>query len=244
MQRSTLVSLIIAAAVAGAVPGCRKGRPSPKEIVEKAITAHGGEANLWKRRLGKTKGFEKGKELNLVWEESFDFPEKFARLRTGTAHGRHLAQEILLKDGVFSLREGVQPVQEREAADVDRAGQTFGLLFLLWHLRQNETELSTLDDAEADGSPAAGIRHSAHGMSNDYYFNKQNGLLAKTVVRRPMQAGGHYTAENLFGDYRKVDGVILPHRLRTYLLGELMVEWRITEIQLVDRLDEKVFTLP
>jgi hypothetical protein len=233
MCRSALTSLLLATPLLCAALGCReewsapekerlalekerpaveKERLSPQAILEKAVRAHGGEANFTKRRLGKSKGFEKGDQIDVRWEETFDYPDKWIRRRSGSWDGQEFSQVFLCKDGRLWVQQGQQPVKERDGPPAALASQTWAFLSSLVLLLRSKPRLSPLDDADVEGAAAAGVRVEADGLSVDYYFNKKSGLVVKTVVRPPGRA---YVSETNCGDFRTVDGAILPHRLKT-----------------------------
>ncbi len=74
------------------------------------------------------------------------------------------------------------------------------------------------------------------------YFDTESGLLVRMIATIPT-AGGDIPMDVSLGDYREVDGVRLPHKLVTKLLGQERVGTLVSVMHNL-RLAEDLFDLP
>src|SRR3954454_20051025 len=85
--------------------GCAKTTADPQAVLEKAIAAHGGEANLTKHRTGRTWGTDTGTDVRIDWEEYFDAPGRWVRRAEGTLNGRKIRYTRLFDEGALWLSD-------------------------------------------------------------------------------------------------------------------------------------------
>ncbi len=92
----------------------------------------------------------------------------------------------------------------------------------------------TLDPESADSAREA--------SPQTLYFDTESGLLVKMAASIPT-AGGDIPMEVLLSDYRKVDGILLAHKIVTKLMGQERVGTTVSVMHNL-RLDKNLFDLP
>jgi hypothetical protein len=59
-----------------------------------------------------------------------------------------------------------------------------------------------------------------------------------------MNPDQEFTSEEVFEDFRKIDGALVPHKVTIKRDGKVFLESELTEIQGFDRLDDALFAKP
>jgi hypothetical protein len=219
-----------------------------KAVIKKAIKAHGGAEKLKKLQATVTKskgkfygmgeGIEYEQEMSMqlpnrirVYVEAGDF--KFTQITNGDKGWRKIGDntEDLTKEQLDESKENLY------AATVAH----------LVVLTDKAYELSSLGEVKVGDRPAIGVRvkHKGH-RDVSLFFDKEKGLLLKSETRGKdtMGDGGEFTAVMLYKDYKKVDGLMAPHKIVINHDGKLFVEAEITEVKYSEKLDDNVFDKP
>jgi len=104
--------------------------------------------------------------------------------------------------------------------------------------------MRALQETQSDtGVVQQGLELSAPGLEPVVlYINPATGLISKQTY----VAGGpgQPVIEELFSDYRVVDGVQVAHTAAVRRAGQLMLERRVTAISINPPLDPALFTRP
>jgi hypothetical protein len=74
------------------------------------------------------------------------------------------------------------------------------------------------------------------------FFDKNTGLIAKAIAH-PITQQGEITAEVFYSDYKKVDGILIPHRIRQKAAGQ-EIEITLEKIEHNVKLPENRFDPP
>ena len=92
--------------------------------------------------------------------------------------------------------------------------------------------------------PAIGIQVSqADHRDVALYFDRVTGLLVKKVLR-PHAGGADSLQEEIFSDFKDVEGLKRPTRVRILINGVPHVEADIRVTEFRERIDDKEFTKP
>jgi hypothetical protein len=59
-----------------------------------------------------------------------------------------------------------------------------------------------------------------------------------------MNGGKEYMAETFYSDYKKVDGLLIAHKLLIKRDGNKYVDAEVTEVKVSEKLDDSVFAKP
>jgi outer membrane lipoprotein-sorting protein len=130
---------------------------------------------------------------------------------------------------------GPQADMAKDQADFDGA-------LVDWKAKGHTVELVGLE--EVGGVKAQKIKVTKKNGQVQYFFlNPDTGLEIKTTTE-VQQGGTTMTVETELSDYRSVDGIMLPHALKTSINGTPTASIIVEKIELNAPLDESLFSLP
>jgi hypothetical protein len=226
----------------------RAQEAAPKAIIEKAIKAHGGAEAIKKYAAEVVKA--KGKvhimdmAIDYTSETSYQAPNKLRVVVDAAAF--KFTQVVNGDKGWMDFNGEVSEMNKdymEEARQELHAMEVGRLLPVL----EDGYKLSALAETKVGGKPAVGVKVEY----KDYrpvslFFDKDSGLLVKVERRAKdvMAGGAEYTAEVLYGDYKKVEGLQMPYKETINRDGKKFIESEATEIKVAEKLDDKVFAKP
>jgi hypothetical protein len=249
-MRKNLGTLAILAALV-VVPALR-AEDTTKELLDKAIKAHGGAdlLNKYKAATVKTKGklFLMGKALDVTGELSSELPDRMRQEITIEVMGQKFPSiQVLNKDKGWVSAAGKTIDMPKELLEEAREEMHGFEVSQLTPLKKKEYKLTPLSESKVGGRPVLGLRVSRKGYRDiSLYFDKTTHLVVKMETRAKdlMGGGKEVTSETYFEDYKPVKGLQQPHRIvqkrdgKDYLTGE------VTDLKLFEKLDDKVFAKP
>lgn len=247
MKRQFILAAILITGIPILV-SCCQNRPDAQAILDKAIVAHGGKAELCKPRTGMLKGTDKafGREVNQ--QEWFDLPRKWKRVTSATFGGRKRVSVNLMVDGnLWQWEDGAEPEQAKNRGS---AAPYFASLMLLIGLKESKAQMATLKPIKVNDHVAVGLRASLNGGGGDYYFDKDSGLLVQSNIAWEPEPGKHYQLRTVYGEYKEMAGVKLAYRRTMYATAEkssdevLIADFQVTEIKVQNAIPAEVFALP
>ncbi len=233
-------------AVSGIIIFSVRGNEEAKlrEIIARAVKAHGGADNLEKCKASITK--VKGKMLDLDYTavNSVQLPD---RLRTAAESKLGKIVQIINGDkGWVKLGELSKECIKEELPEMREQLNVLRISHLT-ALAEKEYRLSPLGEENIDGHQAIGIRVERKGYRDvNLFFDKENGLLLKmqTPIRDLLRGGEEVAAETIYGDYRNIDGVMTAHKFTIKYDGKTYNEGEITEVKYSENLDDGIFDKP
>ncbi|MHB1425232.1 MAG: hypothetical protein ACYC3I_18840 [Gemmataceae bacterium] len=215
-----------------------------RELIERAIKAHGGPENLEKLKASVTK--IKGKIIDLDYsaENSIQLPDHLrtsAESKLGKYVQIYNGEKGWIKLGELSrecIKEELPEMREQlNALQISR----------LTVLSDKEYKLSPLGEEKIDDRTVVGIRVEHKGYRDvNLFFDKESNLLLKmqTHLKDPMRGGEEVAAETLYNDYTDVDGIMTAHKFTIKYDGKVYNEGEIIEIKYSETLDDSVFERP
>jgi len=220
-------------------------------IVEKAIKAHGGEANLSKYKASKLKAkgtmSAMGMDLDFTVDAAAQLPDKMRNEIKLEVMGQAVTI-IQLYDGKKGWVSIMGQEKELEGDDLaDMKDQLFGdyLDSLVPLLKDKQLKLEMLDEIKVDGKPAVGIKVSAkEHKDTKMYFDKGSGILLKSERRGRDPTMQEVNAETFFRDYKDISGVKQPMKVLVKHDGKKYMEAQITDAKLFEKLDDSEFKKP
>jgi hypothetical protein len=223
-----------------------------QKVIDKAIEAHGGADVLAKNKdkaamaKGKmTINQMGGLEATL---ESFVGDKKFKHILDLTVMGTNI-NEIVCYDGkemwiaingkvaMSVTGKDLDPIK-----DAIHAEELAGLAML----KEKGLELSVIGESKLGEQDLIGIRVSKKDHKDvNLHFDKKSGLLTKVDYRNlDFLTREEVAEERILQEYKKQDGQMQPSRIIINRDGKKFIEMEISEIKLVDKLDDSVFTKP
>ena len=127
----------------------------------------------------------------------------------------------------------------KESRYVDRIAK-------LGFLKDAGLELSTLPDTKIADKPAAGVLVKSPGHKDvKLYFDKVSSLLTKIEhAAIDLLSGREVLEELVLSDYQDHDGLKYAMHSTMYRDGKKIMDGKVTLVEFVDKLDEKVFARP
>jgi len=218
-----------------------------------AIQAQGGEAKVAKLRTMRIKvegtiNLVPGQPaIPFVIEDWWQMPDQYKTTSRFEFGGKKVNQTKALDgdtgwmqfDGMAQdmPKEAVAEMREQKyAEDLDRLG----------FLKDKGIDLTALGQSKVDSRAVVGVLIKSKGHRDvKLWFDKESGLLAKREHRvLDSGTGKKVTQEVVFSDNRETDGVNHYRTLTAYRDGKKIIEAKVREIELFDKLDKKVFAKP
>ncbi len=211
--------------ISTALVGCAQPEPetaSPKSrgesIVDRYVEVTGGLEAYAKVQNRVTEGLitlpSQGLEMNLTIYAAK--PNKtyliikspaVGTIESGTINGEAWSNSLMAGP---VLKTGNEKVSILRDATFDR----------LVHWRQAYKQAEYVDSRDIAGTACDEIRMvPVEGLPQIFYYERESGLLAKIDAVMVSDAG-ELRIESYFGDYKRVDGILIPHNVRIIAMGQ------------------------
>lgn len=242
---------LLAPAALLVVPLAARAADEPKDIIAKAIKAHGGENTLTKNKAGQTK--LKGKltlagvgEIEIAQEVSYMIPDKLRESAELSIGGKTQTILTIVNGDKITLEvDGKEQNVPDQAKDSIKDAGHIVQIGRLVPLKDKKYELSLIGEDKVEGKKVVGVRVSAKGEKDvSLYFDKETWLLAKMEYRGPEPlTGKEVIVERIVTEYGKAkDGTPSPKKIVVKHDGKTFLEAEITEATYHEKLDDSLFT--
>lgn len=223
-----------------------------REVVDRAIKAHGGIDNLTKLQASTSK--QKGKfhglgaALDYTSEVSTQLPDRL-RIEVHSKAGDQeftFIQVINGNKGWRKLGDMTDEMGKEELAEASEEMNAATISHLVC-LKNKEYKLSPLGEVKVGDRPAIGVRVERKGHRDvSLFFDKDKSLLLKVETRGKdvMQGGQEYASMSLYGDYKMVEGIMVAHKITIERDGKPYVDGESIEEKVAEKLDDSVFEKP
>ena len=220
--------------------------PEPAVLVERALEASGG-----RERLERTRSLEVKVDFAIPELRYFGAGEMYYR-----APATFYSKSVIPRYGVFEQGSDGVRVWTRdpsrtptwlEGLELDRALLETRVHFVL-SLEELYDWSGTIGSAEVEGVPAYEVLGvSKQGNTTSFFFSTETGLLL--MLRSRFDSGiGEITLLTIFDDYRDVDGILWPHKIRSRGVwqGRMSPEQVLTVKRIRENVEipDKKFRLP
>ncbi len=223
-----------------------------RKVVEKAIEAHGGAEAVAKLRSMRIKAVgtaarAPGQPMTAITiEDIWQMPDKYKTTLTLTLNGKEVRQtQVIDGDKGWAMVNGL--VQDLPKADLtemkeQRYAEDFDRLDFL---QRPEITLSLTDSAVMSEPVSVVTIHSPGHRDVALSFSKTTGLLIKR--EHPVldsATGTEIKQEVIFAYFARQDGVMHYRKIMAYRNGKQVVDAKVTEIEFLPKIDDKVFAKP
>jgi hypothetical protein len=224
---------------------------NPKAIVRKAIAAHGGEKELNKFQAGTSKYKGTMKILNqnadVTAETSFQKPDKFKNVMSIDILGKTI-DVATVYDGKslwVSAAGNTQEIKDEKVLNEVRESLRAEGGSLVEILKE-PFELALVGEVKVKDKDTIGVRVSKKGQRDiSYYFDKKTNLLAKTEMRSYQPTSGQeVNQEKIIVEYQDKSGLKVGKRVEILHDGQPFMNIEITDVQILDKLDDSIFVRP
>jgi hypothetical protein len=248
MRRILLTALVLGLAVG--LPARLFAQDDPKEIIKKAIAAHGGADKIDKFKGSKTtaKGMLSilGMDIEFTSDTLYQDPDKLKQTIKFEINGMAMSveQKVVGDKVSMSLNGMTQELPDTMKGEVKNAVTTQQILNLTPLLRDKAYELKALGESKIDGKDLVGVSISNKDIKDfKVYFDKASSLI--TRIERtgtdPMGAG-EVKYEITVSDYKDVQGLKRPTKTVVTMDGKKYMETTTKEQKLLEKVDDKEFS--
>jgi WD40 repeat protein len=228
-------------------PATRKARAAQDEQltrqIEKALKADGGEAKLTKlmaftEKVVVTSG---DGDTTITTTYSVQQPDQYR----GEGETQIKSKGIKLNSvTVYNGENAWRKIGDGETTDnsvVPGVVKYFGPRAVL-KLKDCSSKLTSLADTTVNERAAFGLALAlaAGGKEVKFYFDKENGLLVKEVLK----ADDGTESETLYSDYKDFGGIPIAQKTTVKVNGQVQGTMEVTEFTIRDKLDAKLFQKP
>ena len=240
----------VAVALLAIVATRSSAQDDPKDVVRKAIAAHGGAENLtkFKGSRSSTKGSISimGLDLEYTAESVGMQPDKQKTTIKMDIMGMAITVVQMINGDKISLtvNGNATPVPDTQKADLKQSVEmqkAMGLTPLL----DKAYELKALGDSKVDGKDVVGIQASSKELKElKIYFDKSTYLVTKVerMGADPAGGGDDKKQELILGDYKDVKGVKKAMKTTMLTDGKKFMDSVTTKQDLLEKVDDKEFS--
>lgn len=232
------------------VAGRAAAQEDPKEIIKKAIAAHGGAEKLDKFKGAKSssKGSISimGLDLEFTADSVSQFPDKQKTTIKMDVMGNAVTVVQLINGDKMSLTVNgmAQQVPDAQKAELKSTVELQKIMLLTPLLKDAGYELKALPGVKVDGKDTVGVQVNTKDLKDvKLYFDKSTYLIAKAERKGsdPM-GGGEVQQEMIMSDYKDVQGLKKPMKTVMNNDGKKFMESTTTSTELVEKIDDKEFS--
>jgi hypothetical protein len=239
---------LLGAFALGLVPLAARAADEPKDVLAKAIKAHGSEDVLGKNKATQIK--TKGKitlpgvgEVDFTQETSVMLPGKLRDSLTFTVNNNDITVLTIVNGDTISIEAAGKDVDvpDEAKAQLKAAGHMMEVGRLVPLTDAKKYELSLVGEDKVEGKKVVGKAKDQKDIS--MYFDKETGLLAKMEFRGSEPGTGKEVNEERFvSEYGKnKDGVPVPKKVVVKHDGKTFLDAEVTELTYLEKLDDSVF---
>jgi hypothetical protein len=219
-----------------------------KEIVKKAIEAHGGAEKLDKLKASKTaaKGTISimGMDLDFTVDTASQLPDRRKTIIKLEVMGMAVTIEQVSKgENIKMTMNGMElPIPENQKADIKTEVAMMKIQRLTPLLSDKSFELKSIGESDVNGKKADGITVTGKDVKEiKLYFDKGSHLLTKVefMGSDPTGGGGEVKREIVVSDYKDIQGIKVPMKSVMTTDGKKFMESTVTEQKLLEKLDDK-----
>jgi hypothetical protein len=219
-----------------------------KEVVEKAIEAHGGADALKKVKAVSAKSTGKlsimGLDIPIEGEALYAFPDKARNvLRMEVANQKVTVTQIINGDKIkMSVADMAPPLSDAQKGEL-RESVALQLVMNLTPLLEKDFEISSIEnppkvkDREVDGV----LVKSKKLKDVKLFFDKESHRLVKLTRKGLDPTEAEVDQEIYMTEFKKYDGVLRPSKVEIMMDGKKFLESEITDVKILDKVDPKEF---
>jgi hypothetical protein len=248
-----LVASLSAVVLVAFAPAVRAADDDPKEVIAKAIKAHGGEEFLTKHKA--VQATEKGK-INIPGAGEHDFtsefcyvlPDKFKHVYEFDIMNQKV-RLVAIIDGDKASVEGTAGGQKIELGEhIVTAYKDVPHILRVAHLtplvKEKGYELSIIGEDKVEGKKVVGVRVTKKDHKDiSLFFDKETSLLVKMEYQTVDSMNGkEITEERIVKEYMKnKDGIQVPKKMLVKQDGKTFLESETVEAKYLEKIDDSEF---
>jgi hypothetical protein len=247
----TLIVLAGMAALMLGGAGEARAQDAARELIERAVKAHGGAEALARNRAEKIK-FKgnvvlRGHNVPFVAETTVQLPSQYKymiEMNDGTEKTTIL--HIINGDKVYVTINGQSQKLDPAAQSEIRNGMELQRAQRLLPLLEDKSyQLAVLDELKVNDRPAVGVRVTGRGRREmRFYFDKEFGLLVRGEILLDDGKGKQVRQHYFFGNFKDIGGYKRYTKVKADRDGKTIMEAELLDAKTFDKIDETEFAKP
>ena len=249
-MRTLIVSAgVIALTLGGA--GAVRAQDAARELIERAVKAHGGAEALARSRAEKVK-FKgnivlRGHNVPFLAETTVQLPAQYKYLiemndgtdKTTILHIINGNNVYVAINGQPQKLDAASQSEIRNGMELQRAQRLLPLL------EDKSYQLALLDEVKVNDRPAAGVRVTGRGRREmRLYFDKEFGLLVRAEILLDDGKGKQVRQHYFFGNFKDMGGYKRYTKVKADRDGKTVMEAELLDAKTFDKIDETEFAKP
>ena len=245
-------------AVVFAAAGVAAADEKAEAVVKKGIEAHGGADALNKYKAGKMKMKGDislmGMDIEFTGTLQYSMPDRF-KLEVNaevmgmklvvnqTVKGESVKSTVNIGGMTIPANSDAEKAELKAAAVLQEAEQLTPLL------DPKKFTIKAGDDDTVDGKKVSLVIVTPKAVDKELklYFDKESGLVVKTSHKGLGPGDGaaavEVLEENYHSEFKKVNGVQTAHKMVVTHDGKKFMTVETTEVELLEKIDDKEFTI-
>jgi hypothetical protein len=223
-----------------------------KALIAKAVAAQGGAELMEKYKAAKAKFKGKvqiaGTDIDVTGTTTDMMPDKMKLEMEFEVMGTNVNfKQIINGDKGWQVVNGTATDLTKEMLAEAREQRHASEITNFRGINAKGVKLSPLGEVKVGDRETIGVRVSQEGFRDvNLYIDKEDYHLLKseTKGKDPMMGDTEYNAETLYGDYKKVKGLLAPHKVTIKRDGKPFLEMELSDLELSEKLDDSVFAKP
>lgn len=222
-----------------------------KEIIEKAIKAHGGADNLAKFKAVKMKGKGTidllGNEVEFTADIQNLLPDKtHAEIRFDVGGQQLTVTQIFNgKKGWIATNDVSKEAEEDELKSLRNDAHANYLESILPLRDDKSLTVKSIGREKVNDKLAFGLKVTAKDRGEvKLYFDKDSGLLVKQQRKTKGPEEGEVEAESYYSAYKAFSGVQQAMKQLVHHDGKKYLEFEVTDVKMLEKLDDSTFEQP
>jgi hypothetical protein len=223
----------------------------PAAVIQRAIRAHGGEANLKRLKAAHTKAdgiIAMGAGVPFTQEAFYELPGRLKEIQVLETNGQKRVVTIVVDGdrGWLNTNGQTVPLGATVLEELREAIHLIQVNRLVSLVEDRRFRLSNVQETQVEGVPAYNLRVSAAGHRDvDLYFSKETGLLIK-VERRMRDLGSmkEFAEARMYSEFLDANGIRIPRKTVVFRDGKEFMRAQVAEVSFLENLEQRVFSKP
>jgi hypothetical protein len=222
-----------------------------KEVVEKAIAAHGGADNLKKYSAAKTKTkgtiSVMGLELEFDGESAYQFPDQMRNILKLDVMGVKVTVVQIYNAGKLKVtaNDMSPPISDAQKNEIKESLHLANIQNLVGLLDGKKFELSLIDKTDKVGDKeVVGVLVKSKGYKDlKVFFDKKSHVILKMERKGLDPTEKEVNQVLIFSDMKKYDGILRPGKSELSMDGKKFMTSETVEYKHLDKIDKKEFEI-
>ena len=224
---------------------------SAREVLDKAIVAHGGSDAIKKFAAGKITSKGKinimGLEVALEGETVYQLPDLGKNTLKLDVGGMKISVVQVFNAGKVRVtaNDAAAPISDAQKDEVKEAFYLQSVQNLVPLLDDKTYDLSMIDNADkVNDKEVIGVLVKAKGHKNvNLFFDKKSHILIKMERQGLNEAEKEVKQEMFFLEHKKFDGILRAVKSELHMDGKTFMEAQVTDYKHLDKVDKKEFDI-